>query len=135
MKTRLLLLTALIVTTGCANVGQQTGERASLPEGVEDCLRLVTVDHMEIVNPQHILFHMRDGTIYDNRLSRRCPGLRRNDTIMYRTTLNRLCDIDTFTVLESTAVGFMPGPTCSLGRFYPISRDEADDLKQASRRR
>lgn len=135
MKIRVLLLAALVTTTGCAGIGERTGDEGALPEGVEDCLRLNSVDHIEIVNPQRILFYMRDRTIYENRLSRRCPGLRRNDTIMYRTTLNRLCDIDTFTVLESTVAGFMPGPTCSLGKFYPITREEAEELKEASRRR
>lgn len=66
-----------------------------------------------------------------------CPadvsGLRRNDTIMYRTVLNQLCNIDVFTVLENIGGGFMPGASCTLGMFYPVSQEEADEPKTKQR--
>lgn len=126
MKPILLALAAVFVTTACAMVDQHTYEEEPLPEGVENCLNLHSVQRMEIVDEHHILFFMRDGRAYNNHLSRRCPGLRRNDTIMYRTTLNQLCSIDMFTVLDNIGGGFMPGATCSFGKFHPATEDEAD---------
>jgi hypothetical protein len=48
---------------------------------------------------------------------------------MYRTTLSRLCDIDTITVLYHGGPGMTQGPTCGLGKFYPVSEDEAKALQ------
>jgi hypothetical protein len=48
---------------------------------------------------------------------------------MYRVSLNQLCDVDTITVLEDFGFGLQQGATCKLGRFAPISKTEAKDLK------
>ena len=133
MRPIVLSIAALLVTSACANVDQHNNEEEPLPEGVENCLHLSTVDRIEILDEQHILFFMYDGRIYNNHLSRKCPGLRRNDCIMYRTTLNQLCNIDMFTVLENIGGGFMPGATCSLGKFYPATQEEVDTLKARPR--
>ena len=130
----ILPLAALLVTPACAMVDQHNNEEEPLPDGVANCLNLGSVERMEIVDEHHILFFMRDGSTYNNHLSRRCPGLRRNDTIMYRTTLNQLCSIDMFTVLNNFGGGFMPGATCSFGKFYPATREEAEDQTPPGRR-
>ena len=134
MRSILLSLAALLVTSACATVDQHNKEEEPLPDGVENCLSLNSVERMEIVDQHHILFFMRDGRTYNNHLSRRCPGLRRNDTIMFRTTLNQLCSIDMFTVLDKIGGGFMPGASCSFGRFYPATREEVDAREAAGPR-
>ena len=123
MKPILISLAALLVTAACATADQHVAAGEALPEGARSCLSLRSVDRIEIVDEHHILFYMRDGSIYNNHLSRRCPALRRNDTIMYRTTLNQLCSIDMFTVLNNVGGGFMPGATCSFGQFHPATPD------------
>jgi hypothetical protein len=129
MRTILTSLAALFVTSACAIADRHADEETLLPEGVENCLHLSTVDRIEILDEQHIVFFMYDGRIYNNHLSRKCPGLRRNDSIMYRTTLNQLCNIDMFTILENIGGGFMPGANCSFGKFYPATQEEVDALK------
>ena len=121
-----LSFAALLVASACAAVDQHNNEEEPLPEGVENCVNLRSVQRIEIVDEHHILFFMRDGKVYNNHLSRRCPGLRRDDTIMYRTTLNQLCSIDMFTVLDNFGGGFMPGATCSLGKFHPATQEEVE---------
>lgn len=129
MRAILVLLATLLMTSACAISDQHEVEDAELPEGAENCVHLRTVDHIEILDEQHILFFMRNGTIFNNHLPRKCPGLRRNDTIMYRTSLNQLCSIDMFTVLDNIGGAFMPGPACSLGKFYPATEEEVDAMK------
>lgn len=133
MKATFISLITLLATSACATADQHEDEETELPEGVENCVHLRAVDRIEILDEQHILFYMRNGKIYSNHLSRKCPGLRHNDTIMYRTALNQLCDIDTFTVLENIGGGFMPGATCSFGKFYPATQEEVDALKARRR--
>jgi hypothetical protein len=97
----------------------------------ERCVALNRVSNTEVIDDQNILFHMRGGDIFVNRLPYRCPGLRRDRVIMYRTSAQQLCDLDVITVLDNTGFGFTPGPSCGLGRFYPVSKEEADKLKKA----
>jgi hypothetical protein len=54
---------------------------------------------------------------------------------MYRTSLPQLCDLDIITVLDDAGFGFMPGASCGLGRFYPITKDEAKAMKESPPKR
>ncbi len=61
---------------------------------------------------------MDGGPDYMSTLPHKCPGLSKHDTIMYETSLNQLCDLDTITVLNQIGGGFMRGPTCGYIRRY-----------------
>jgi len=93
------------------------------------CIGLIRIDKTEVIDDQTILFYMRGGEIYKNALPHRCIGLQNERTFMYRTTISELCDLDVVTVLYNQGFGFTPGASCGLGRFYPISADEAKLLK------
>lgn len=133
MRPIVISLATLLMTSACAISDQHEAGDTELPDGAENCLHLRTVDRIEILDEQHILFHMRNGEIFNNHLPRKCPGLRRDDTIMYRTTLNQLCSIDMFTVLENIGGGFLPGTACSFGKFYPATEEEVDAMKARQR--
>ena len=96
----------------------------------ERCISLIRLESTDVVDERNILFHMRDGTIYRNRLTHSCPGLRFDDTLMYRNTVGQLCDLDRVTILNDTGFGFTRGASCGLGEFYPITDDEAEALKE-----
>ncbi|MDH3511808.1 MAG: hypothetical protein OER85_13220, partial [Gammaproteobacteria bacterium] len=49
-------------------------------------------------------------------------------------SLSQLCDLDIITVLNDYGFGFTPGPSCGLGRFYPITKEEAKALQKAPRK-
>lgn len=95
------------------------------------CLRVVDIDGIDIVDSQTLIFRMRGGDVYRNDLPHRCPGLRRNDTLMYRTSVGRLCNVDVITVLEDWGFGFTPGASCGLGMFHPVTEEIADELMEA----
>lgn len=98
----------------------------------ERCIPLVRIDRTDVVDDYTILFYMRSKDVYVNRLKYRCPGLKNEHTFMYRTSMSQLCDLDVITVLYDYGFGFTPGASCGLGRFYPISRDEAKELKEGA---
>jgi len=100
----------------------------------ENCVSLSFVRDTEVVDDRNILFYMRGDEIYRNVLPHRCPGLERREAFMYRTTLNRLCSVDVITVLSPIGPGFMPGASCGLGKFYPVSEAEAEALKEEAER-
>ena len=98
-------------------------------EGGERCIDTRRISTTQIIDDQNILFKMRDRTIYHNELRHRCPGLRRGKTISYRTSLSRLCSNDSITLLDSFGMGMTRGPSCGLGKFRPVTQDEADALR------
>ena len=98
------------------------------PGDAQRCIALNSIRSTRVVDDSTVLFYGRGDRVYVNRLPQRCPGLRANRTFMYRTTMSQLCDIDVITVLYDRPFGFMPGPSCGLGRFQPISREDADLL-------
>jgi hypothetical protein len=56
-----------------------------------------------------------------------CPGLARSKRFAYRTSTGRLCDVDTITVFDPYDP--LPGSTCRLGKFQPITAAEAELLE------
>jgi hypothetical protein len=102
----------------------------------EDCIQVRAIKDTDIVDDQTILFYMRGDKIYRNNLDHKCRGLKREESFMYEVNTSRLCDIDIIKVVD----GFndirsnglrtqMVGTSCFLGKFYPISEEMADILK------
>lgn len=95
----------------------------------QDCIIVSRIDETEALDDQNILFRMRGNQVFRNTLPRKCPGLERENRISYRTSVGRLCSIDTITVLEQLGVGFREGFTCRLGDFVPLSPAEVEELE------
>ena len=93
-----------------------------------DCVVTTSIDRTQAVDDRTILFFMRGKKVYRNYLPRKCPDLQRQNRIMYKTRGNRLCDVDTVTVLQQWGARLEPGFTCPLGKFVPITQEEVDDL-------
>lgn len=118
-------LTAFVAMSATA-LAQDDGTLDRTPA---DCVVVSNIDKTEAIDDYTILFFMRGNQIYRNQLPRRCPTLAREDRFSYRTTSNRLCDIDTVTVLEQRGLRLEAGFTCQLGPFHPITEEEVAELK------
>jgi len=94
----------------------------------EQCISLIRIDRTEVVDDRNILFYMKGGDIYRNELPHRCPGLKFEESFMYRTSLNQLCNVDIITVLDNIGFGFSPGASCGLGMFHPVEPITAEEL-------
>ena len=125
MKLGLTAAAAFALLSGCA-ADDALGERREADRRVlenaravgepEDCVVRRSVRHTVVLDDRTIDFHMAGGRVLRNRLPYACPGLAFDDGFSYRTSLDRLCSVDTITVRTSTG----PGPTCPLGRFQPV---------------
>ena len=112
-------LGACAATAG--NSGSTSGSQ-STPAAAEsakpattDCIDLIRIDRSEVVDDQTILFHMKGGKVWKNTLPYKCPRLGFEKAFSHKTSINRLCSIDTITVLDTTAR--LPGASCGLGKF------------------
>lgn len=73
-----------------------------------------SIDHTKVVDPQTILFFMRDGKVWKNTLRGKCPGLEFHG-FSFVTHYDELC---------SNAVSIQvvqTGEVCQLGYFTPYA--------------
>jgi hypothetical protein len=103
------------------------------PTGVH-CVNLNRIERIEILDDEKLLFHMKGHELYLNTLPHRCASLDPHDTLMYRASTSQLCSVDVITVLESIGFGFSPGISCGLGKFYPVTEEQAEELKMIGER-
>jgi len=127
-----IVLAVAVVASSTAQDGRDDGAAPGEPRS---CINLNEIDHTSVIDDNTILFYQRGHDVYRNDLPHSCPQLRNEDRFMYRVTVSQLCANDTITVLQDAGFGFMQGPTCGLGKFAPISQDEADNLEQRSHER
>ena len=74
------------------------------------CVRVERIRGTKIVDDSTILFHMRSGRTYRNKLPYECDGLWFEDGFTYGTQIERLCSTDIITVIHR-------GNSCGLGQF------------------
>ena len=114
-----------IVVAATLSIFLVSGAIADGSAGEKRCLPLNRIDTVRVIDSEHIKFEMSGKTDYINTLPRKCPGLSGNKTIMYKTSLHSLCDLDTITVLDQVGGGYMHGATCGLGKFVPHEEDNS----------
>lgn len=110
-----------------------TAVAAERSEEPERCLQLSRVTGTEILSNRQILFETTGRRYYLNTLPYPCPGMRRSSTLMFRTSLNMVCDVDVVTLVDSFGWGLRPGASCGLGRFEPLDESEVEQLRQSAR--
>lgn len=94
------------------------------------CLSLNRVKNTKIISKKHIAFYTRDGAVYVNTLPRKCHSLSRHKSFAYRTTVGKLCDLDTITVIHNFGGSFNLGPSCGLGKFTLTSEEGIARIKE-----
>ena len=107
---------------------------APQPEDYSDpvtCLRRDTYQEVDVINRELLVFHGRRGKAWLNRLRNTCIGLRPDDTLAFDMRDGRLCDLDSFSSIDSFG-GPMERTSarCSLGKFEPISPEQAELLRE-----
>src|SRR5262245_44432022 len=123
----LLLAIALggVGTVACANV---SNDRVADTQP-ERCLDLARIRDTEIIDGKRVLFKTTGKEMYLNELPHACPGLRPNEPYLVRSNVDRLCNLDTITMLYRGGFGFTPGATCGLGMFQPVTQAQVDMVK------
>ena len=124
-------LTALAAALLPAVAGSQASQDVNdtFDRTPTECIAVSAIDRTDVIDDNTIIFFMRGKKIYRNYLPKRCPGLERHDRFAYQSNGNRLCDIDTVTVLEQWGARLSSGFTCPLGMFHPITQEDVDELK------
>ena len=86
----------------------------------ERCFNVTRIRNSRPLDDFHLLFTLRNGDKYLNRLSNRCSGLKIEGTYTYTTGLAKLCKLEIITVLN-TNTGTRRG-SCGVGTFEKIEQ-------------
>ena len=98
------------------------------------CLSDFEYNQVEVLDEQHILFRNSPGDdLWLNTLRARCPGLNRNDTLLFEKRSNRLCNLDRAEVVQRFLFWQRTGPVCSLGEFHQLTEAQAELIREATR--
>lgn len=127
------------IILSCALVALMGGQAFAQDEDWKDtplderegklCISITRIDHSDVLDDYNIVFDMRGKAMYLNKLPNRCPSLAFEDTFTYSTPLSQLCNTDIITVLRHAGASFIPGPSCGLGKFVPVTEEEVKALK------
>lgn len=83
------------------------------------CVELNQIRSTRVQDDRTIDFEMNNGSVLRNTLPNRCPGLGFERAFSYRTSINRLCNVDIVTVINQGG-GSPRGASCGLGLFQPV---------------
>ncbi len=86
------------------------------------CVPLTSIRQTRVLDDRTIDFLLIGDRRLRNTLPVSCSGLRQDSGITYSTSLARLCNVDTFTVIRPLGGTVLPGATCGLGAFQPVER-------------
>ncbi|MDX1404012.1 MAG: hypothetical protein R3192_05730 [Woeseiaceae bacterium] len=126
-----LVLTSLLLLA--PPMALPADEKVEEPDdGMRNCISVSRIRNTEVVDDLNVLFYMRGSRIYHNILPRRCPGLAREKRFSYRVSGSSLCHMDSIQVLYSYPGGFNDGPTCSLGYFQEITKEDAEGILEGT---
>jgi hypothetical protein len=122
MSRRILFAIAILTATASAGTAARPkGPPPATPNGkAVDCVQLNQIRETRVRDDRTIDFIMNNRTVYRNRLPYSCPELGMEEGFSYKTSLSKLCSVDTITVLRR-AGGLSRGASCGLGPFQPVT--------------
>ena len=88
----------------------------------KNCVLRSNIRSTDVIDDQTIDFVMRNGDIYRNNLPSKCSGLGFEEAFSYKTSTNRLCNVDIIRVLDTTAGRLDTRGACGLGKFQQIEK-------------
>jgi len=120
---------SLVIMIGPSGAAEPKATSSDAPPGAEYCLSLIRIRDSKILDSKHMLFTMTDKSMYLNTLPSKCAGMDPGDAYTFRTSLNSLCNQDVITILYPGGHGMLPGVSCGLGMFEPVTQEQVDALK------
>ena len=123
MRNLALIITASLLLGGgaaTAKSGRNTVPVATPTGAAVNCLNLQSIRESRVRSDKIIDFRTNGNKWYRNELPNSCPSLKFEERFSYETSINRLCNVDIITVLQSYGGHLGRGPSCGLGKFQPV---------------
>ena len=130
-----ILLSALL--GACASAPAEPDEEAmrlhelvsARAENGTRCLSLSQYDSVQIVSDRLLLFKGQGKKVWANELPRPCPGMHKNDVLVFDLRSSQVCSLDWVTPTRPDYLGWPnAGPKCSLGEFIEFDREVLESV-------
>jgi hypothetical protein len=147
------VLLAALICAGCAGPQRAPEEQAQVQEKLEDilsqpldaeeygtasrCISQYAYRDFEPLGEQYVLFEGTGGKLWLNELRGRCPGLRHGSALAFDMRGSQICDLDRFKVTDwfhwsryrRWPWDWVEGIPCTLGKFQPVSAEQAEAIR------
>lgn len=132
-RTSILLfpLSSLIAFTP----SQAQESEAEVEPETRTCISTRSIRRTRIIDDRNVLIYLSARRIYHNVLRNNCRGLKRLGTFSYNSSDGQMCEGDGIAGIHGAWDDVRPIPQCWLGVHRRISREEANALREASKRR
>ena len=126
MKTQIFNASTILLTGllgACASSPAEPDEEAvrlqalvsaRADDGIR-CIQVSWYDSVQIVNDRLLLFKGRGKKVWANELRNRCPGMRKDDILIFDLRGSQVCSLDWVTATRPEWLH--AGAKCSLGEF------------------
>ncbi|MBT8092759.1 MAG: hypothetical protein KJN77_06965 [Gammaproteobacteria bacterium] len=156
-NTMVLVGVAALLLSGCAVSPEVESRRQAIEADIDEilslpldpaeygetkrCLTDTEYRSFRAIDDRHILFKGRKDRLWINTLRGRCPDLRFGDVLVIRQfSSSRMCDADRFQVTDWfdwpwyrrwpwNWGSWGTGPTCTLGKFQPVTADQVAEIE------
>ena len=127
MNTRTVLALAVASSIAGLSTFATAEQEATLPKELAKyemtgetrrCIRTVNISRSDPLDDRHILFKLRNGNLYLNRLGKGCGGLKFNDSYSFDNRLAELCQNELISVIDTFNNGALG--SCGLGKFEKL---------------
>jgi uncharacterized protein DUF6491 len=100
-----------------------------------DCIATRRIRSIDVLDDKHVAIKMSRGEYYLVQFQYRCPGLRRNNPVVYEPRgSNRFCVHDAIRATYRGAIGELtPGMRCGVPGFQSITKEQLLVLKDTLR--
>ena len=159
-RSAVCMAAALLIIVGCASSPDDESRRQAIEADIQDilnlslgedgqplrCLSETQYGGFRALDERHMLFTGRGGKQWVNVLRTRCLDLRHGDVLRIRSfSASRICDTDRFAVDEWFEWpwhsrwpwhwgDWSAGMTCTLGKFYPVTEGQVEEIEAVIRR-
>lgn len=133
----LLTGAGLLLAGGCqsgpagSDAAVDAGElyEAFPPGAPQRCINVRQLASIEPVGNHTLLFYLRGGDVWRNRLDHSCSGLDRDTVFSYELRGSRLCSNDVIFQVNRFGDRLERGIGCALGEFDYLTEDQAEALR------
>jgi len=99
------------------------------------CIQTRRITRIRVLDDRNVLIYMGARRIYHNVLRNTCHGLKRLGTFSYNSSDGQMCQGDGIAGMSGAWSDVRPIPKCWLGIHQRISKEQADAMRDASKRK
>lgn len=129
-----LLLVALFWFAPSQAQETETETESGAESDTRRCIPTRSIRRIRIIDDRNVLIYLSARKIFHNVLRNTCSGLKRLGTFSYNSSDGQMCEGDGIAGVTGAWNDVRPVPQCWLGIHHRVSKEQADSMRDASKR-